>query len=77
MASLTGQFYFQASDNSYIYGSLLTMQLQAPQERVVEGQAAPEPASLAVFVSGLIGLAWLRRQAGCCAAPARPGALLR
>jgi hypothetical protein len=34
MAGMTGQFYFQASDNSYIYGSLLTMRLQAPAERV-------------------------------------------
>jgi hypothetical protein len=63
MAGMTGQFYFQASDNSYIYGSLLTMRLQAPQERVEAGQAAPEPASLMVFLTGLLGLAWLRRPA--------------
>jgi hypothetical protein len=64
MAGMTGQFYFQASDNSYIYGSLLTLQLQAPQSRVEQAQAAPEPASLVVFLTGLMGLARLRRRAG-------------
>lgn len=71
MASMTGQFYFQASDNSYIYGSLLTMRLQAPAERVAEGQAAPEPASLMVFLSGLVGLAWLRRRGAVTPATTR------
>jgi hypothetical protein len=40
------------------------MRLQAPADRVAEAQLAPEPASLAVFLSGLLGLAWLRRRAG-------------
>jgi hypothetical protein len=71
MADMTGQFYFQASDNSYIYGSLLTLKLQAPQERVDQANAAPEPASLAVLLSGLLGLAWMRRHAICRAVPAR------
>ena len=75
MAGMTGQFYFQASDNSYIYGSLLTLRLQAPQERVDQANAAPEPASLVVFLSGLLGLAWLRRHAICRAAPARRAAV--
>jgi hypothetical protein len=74
MAGITGQFYFQGSDNSYIYGSLLTLQLQAPQERIELGQAAPEPASLASFLLGLAALAWLRRQAICRAIPARRAA---
>jgi len=77
MAGMTGQFYFQGSDNSYIYGSLLTLRLQAPPERVEQGQAAPEPASLVVFLSGLLGLGWLRRQAACRAAPARRTAVRR
>jgi hypothetical protein len=71
MAGITGQFYFQGSDNSYIYGSLLTLRLQAPQARVDEANLAPEPASLAVFLTGLMALAWLRRQAAWRAAPVR------
>ena len=71
MAGVTGQFYFQGSDNSYIYGSLLTLQLQAPQERVEQAQAAPEPASIGTFLLGLAGLARLRRQAACRAVPGR------
>jgi hypothetical protein len=72
MASMTGQFYFQASDNSYIYGSLLTLRLQAPADREAAAKAAPEPASLVVFLSGLLGLGLMRRYAGCRpAAPAR------
>ena len=63
MASMTGQFYFQASDNSYIYGSLLTMRLAAPAEREAQAAAAPEPGSLILFFSGLIGIISVRRHA--------------
>jgi len=69
MASMTGQFYFQGSDNSYIYGSLLTMRLAAPAEREAEAAAAPEPQSLLLFFTGLAGIVLVRRQAIWRAAP--------
>jgi hypothetical protein len=56
-SSVTGKIYFQGSDNTYLYGSLLTLRLAPPADREALAAAAPEPGSILLFVTGLFVLA--------------------